>query len=177
MDKRTLGLRLGEKANLSGQFKLRSGKLATSYFDKYQFESIPDLLKPVSQLMSAMVPRSVEVLAALELGGVPIGTSMSAALNLPVVFVRKSRKEYGTCRQVEGVGVEGKRVCIVEDVITSGGSVLRAIDALRDGGADVTDVLSVVWRGDSEAEGRLVDCGVNVGWLFEHEEVSSRASK
>ena len=100
MDKRALGLALGETANLAGEFKLRSGQTAATYFDKYQFESLPDLLQPTSELMSAMVPRSVEILAALELGGVPIGTCMSLGLNLPVVFVRKSPKEYGTCRQV-----------------------------------------------------------------------------
>jgi orotate phosphoribosyltransferase len=72
--------------------------------------------------MLPLIPKGAEILAGLELGGVPIATAMSLESGLPAAFVRKKAKEYGTCRAVEGADVHGRNVVMIEDVITTGGS-------------------------------------------------------
>ena len=100
--------------------------------------------------MVALVPAGTEVLAGLELGGVPIATALSFETGLPVAFVRKERKSYGTCLIAEGAALKGKRVCIVEDVITTGGAVIDSAHELRAEGALLDTVLSVIFRGDGK---------------------------
>jgi orotate phosphoribosyltransferase len=148
MEKAELARRVVEVALRRGEFKLRSGQISNVYFDKYQFESQPSLLKEIARQMVALVPRDTEVLAGLELGGVPIATALSFETGLPVAFVRKERKSYGTCLIAEGAALQGKRVCIVEDVITTGGAVLDSARELRGEGALLEVVLSVIFRGD-----------------------------
>jgi orotate phosphoribosyltransferase len=137
-------------SRLRGTFKLRSGQSATEYFDKYRFESDPRLLRRVAQRMLQLLPAGTEVLAGLELGGVPIATAMSLESGLPVVFVRKSAKDYGTCQIIEGRQVAGRKVALVEDVITTGGAVADAVESVRAAGADVIVVVCAIWRGQGE---------------------------
>jgi hypothetical protein len=117
VSKDQLGIDINSVARLSGTFRLRSGRTSTEYFDKYRFESDPLLLRRVAQRMLELVPAGTEVLAGLELGGVPIATAMSLESGLPAVFVRKAAKEYGTCQAVEGVRIDGRKVVLVEDVV------------------------------------------------------------
>jgi len=135
-------------ARLTGRFTLRSGQVASEYFDKYRFESDPALLQRIARAMLELVPAGTEVLAGLELGGVPIATAMSLTSGLPAVFVRKKPKDYGTRQAVEGGDVKGRRVVLVEDVITTGGAVADAERQMRAAGAEVTTVLCAIWRGD-----------------------------
>jgi len=159
MDKAELAKWLVDVALLRGEFKLRSGQVSSVYFDKYQFEARPDLLREIARQLAPLVPRDTEVLAGLELGGVPIATALSFELGLPVSFVRKERKTYGTCRIAEGADLRDKRVCIIEDVITTGGAVLDSIKELRAEGAILGTVLSVIYRGDP-AKNYFADAGV-----------------
>lgn len=76
-------------SRLEGSFVLRSGQHATHYFDKYRFEADPALLRRIARRMLDLLPSNTEVLAGLELGGVPIATAMSLESGLPAVFVRK----------------------------------------------------------------------------------------
>jgi orotate phosphoribosyltransferase len=89
-----------------------------------------------------------DAFAGLELGGIPIATALSMYLERPCAFVRKTRKDYGTCRIAEGYPLEGKRVQVIEDVITTGGQVLDSVDALRNEGALVVGVTCLILRGD-----------------------------
>lgn len=148
MTKAELAQRVVEVALRRGEFKLRSGQVSNVYFDKYQFEAQPALLREIARQLVALVPAGTEVLAGLELGGVPIATALSFETGLPVAFVRKERKTYGTCLIAEGASVRDKRVCIVEDVITTGGAVLDSVRELRAEGAQLGTVLSVIFRGD-----------------------------
>ena len=111
------------------------------------------------------MPAGTDVLAGLELGGVPIATALGLATGLPVAFVRKAAKSYGTRRLAEGAEIEGRRVLVVEDVITSGGQVAISTAELRDRGAVVDHVLCVVDRGEGGAE-RLAAVGLTVTALF-----------
>lgn len=142
---------IASAARLRGRFTLRSGAIASEYFDKYRFEADPRLLARVAEAMTPLVPREVEVLAGLELGGVPIATAMSLADGRPAAFVRKEAKTYGTCRAVEGADVVGKRVAIIEDVISTGGAVREAARLLEEAGAQVVAVVCSIWRGEGAA--------------------------
>jgi orotate phosphoribosyltransferase len=145
--RKRLALELNAVARLEGSFILRSGASATEYFDKYRFEADPKLLAQVAEAMLALVPSDVAVLAGVELGGVPIATAMSLADGRPTAFVRKQAKTYGTCLAVEGTAVAGRKVAIIEDVISTGGAVREAADRLAEAGAEIVAVVCAVWRG------------------------------
>lgn len=119
-----LARRLAALCRLSGEFTLRSGQKTTTYFDKYQFEADPETLRMVASQMAPLVPADTEVLGGLELGGVPVATALSLATGIPVAFVRKEAKVYGTARLAEGCEIAGRRLLVVEDVITTGGQLL-----------------------------------------------------
>ena len=146
---------------LTGEFTLRSGQVASEYFDKYLFESDPALLARVVEQMVPLLPQDTELLGGLELGGVPIATILSARTALPALFVRKKAKEYGTCKLAEGPEVRGRRVTLVEDVITTGGAVRDATRALRELGATVEVVVCAIDRSPAD-EHPLADVGLEV---------------
>lgn len=147
-----LARRIYEVAHLTGTFTLRSGRVSTEYFDKYQFEADPVLLADIAEAMATLVPDGVEVLAGLEMGGIPVVTALARVTGLPACFVRKKAKEYGTARFAEGADVAGRRVLVVEDVITSGGQAVLSTADLRSIGAIVTDVVCVIDRSEGGAE-------------------------
>ena len=168
MDKAQLARRVQETCYLSGHFVLRSGQVADFYFDKYQFESDPLLLRAVAELAAALVPPGTEILAGLELGGVPISTALSLLTGLPQVLVRKQAKTYGTARLSEGPDVAGRRLLVVEDVITTGGQVVASTEELRARGALVETVLCVIDRrvGPSTGADVLERAGLSVRSVF-----------
>jgi orotate phosphoribosyltransferase len=145
---RDLAHDIGVAATLRGDFLLRSGQRARTYFDKYRFEGDPDLLGRVATAMLALVPAQTEILAGLELGGVPIATAMALISGRPAVFVRKAAKAYGTCLAVEGGDVAGRRVLLVEDVITTGGAVADAAAMVEAAGGSIVGVVCAIWRGE-----------------------------
>lgn len=138
-------------AYIRGEFLLRSGQKSNEYFDKYRFESNPILLKAIAQEMAKMIPPDIDGLAGLEVGGIPIATALSLETGLPVCYVRKKAKEYGTCQFAEGFDVKGKRLLVIEDVVTSGGQVITSTQDLRNSGAIIEHVLCVI---DREQGGR-----------------------
>ena len=146
---------------LTGEFTLRSGQVSTEYFDKYLFESDPALLARVADAMVDLVPAGTELLGGLEMGGIPIATALAARVSLPALFVRKQAKEYGTCKLAEGPDVTGRRVTLVEDVITTGGAVRDATRALREAGAVVDTVVCAIDRSPA-GENPLADVDLDV---------------
>jgi orotate phosphoribosyltransferase len=141
-----LARRVNAVSRLTGTFTLRSGQIASEYFDKYRFEAQPALLGDIAEALVPMIPAETEVLAGLELGGVPIATALSLRTGLPTCFVRKQAKPYGTARLAEGADVAGRRVTVVEDVITTGGQVVLSTTDLRALDAEVGHVLCVIDR-------------------------------
>ena len=160
-----LARRVYRAAHLTGTFVLRSGATSDEYFDKYRFESDPRLLRELAEAMAGLLPAGADGLAGLELGGVPLATVLSQLTGLPAGFVRKQAKPYGTRRLAEGVEVAGRRLVVVEDVVTSGGAVVDACRALRSEGAEVAVALCVI---DREAGGpaKLAEIGVELRPLF-----------
>jgi orotate phosphoribosyltransferase len=153
-------------AHLTGHFVLRSGATSTEYFDKFRFESDPALLRRIARRMLELLPATTEILAGLELGGVPIATAMSLESGLPAVFVRKARKTYGTCRAVEGAAIEGATLAVIEDVISTGGAIGEAAALMRAEGGIIGSVVCAVWRGaGAPAIAALPDTPVHAAFL------------
>jgi orotate phosphoribosyltransferase len=146
MSSDSLAQRVNSIARLTGTFTLRSGQVASEYFDKYRFEADPVLLADIAAAMEPLLPPDTQVLAGLELGGVPIATALSLRTGLPAAFVRKEAKAYGTARLAEGAEIRGQRVTVIEDVITTGGQVVISTGQLRSLGAIVEHVVCVIDR-------------------------------
>lgn len=163
-DRTALAAAIAERCRLTGEFTLRSGAVATTYFDKYLFEADPALLAGVAALAEPLVPDGTEVLAGLELGGVPVATALSLRTGIPAAFVRKEAKTYGTAKLAEGSDVAGRRVLVVEDVITTGGQVVASAADLRDRGAELVGVLCVIDR--SGGDNRIGELGVPLTSVF-----------
>ncbi|MCJ7670914.1 MAG: orotate phosphoribosyltransferase [Acidimicrobiia bacterium] len=164
-DREALARTIFEVSHLTGTFTLRSGAVSQEYFDKYLFESDPRLLRDIAAALAPLVPSGTEALAGLELGGVPLAVMLSQVTGLPTLFVRKEAKTYGTCRLAEGGELEGRRVTVVEDVVTSGGQIVTSCGDLRERGAVVEHALCVI---DREAGGpdALRAIGVELRPLF-----------
>lgn len=156
-----LALDIDGCCRLTGEFVLRSGQTSTEYFDKYLFEADPALLDRVATQMLGLLPEDTELLGGLEMGGIPIATMVSAKTGTPALFVRKEAKTYGTCKLAEGPEVAGRRVTIIEDVITTGGAVRDATNALRAAGAIVETVVCAIDRSPA-GENPLADVGLEI---------------
>ena len=160
-----LAKRIYDTAHITGDFTLRSGAKSTEYFDKYLFEADPKLLRYIAQAIVPLVPPGIDALAGLEMGGIPIATMLSQLTGLPVLFVRKKAKDYGTCKIAEGGAVSGRKLLIVEDVVTSGGAILDAAKALRAEGAVLGQVVCVIDR-ESGGPANLAKADLNLKPLF-----------
>ena len=137
---------------LKGDFILRSGKRSNRYFDKFLFETNPQLLKRIGAHLAPLVPKETQRLAAPELGAVLLGGAVSMETGLPLLLVRKEPKAYGTGKQLEGRFTPGERVTVIEDVVTTGGDSLLSIQVLRDAGLDVIHLVVVLDRGEGGEE-------------------------
>ncbi len=166
MTREELAKKIYQVSYLQGEFKLRSGTISSEYFDKYRFESQPLILAAIAEQMAPLIPVGTQALAGLELGGVPIATALSLKTGLPVTFVRKKAKDYGTCQFAEGLEIKDRKVCIIEDVITTGGQVCISTKDLRSLGAQIESVLCVIYRGQHQPEPTLVELGLQMIPLF-----------
>jgi len=170
--RRVLAVTVFSRCYLVGEFTLRSGRTADRYFDKYQFESDPELLRELAEAMALLVPADTELLAGLEMGGISVVTALSAVTGIPAVFVRKAAKTHGTARLAEGPAVEGKRLLIVEDVVTSGGQIRLSASDLRDLGASIVGAICVVNREEGGSEA-LAEDGIVLQSLFTGSELEA----
>jgi orotate phosphoribosyltransferase len=159
--------RLRERAYLEGDFVLRSGRRSKYYLDKYRFETDPELLGELGRRIAAAAvgPGRPDLLAGPELGAVALAASASLASGLPFLIVRKGAKDYGTEKLLEGVWEQGEEVCLVEDVVTSGGAAIAAVGALRAAGLECRRAVCVVDREEGGA-GALEAAGVALTPLF-----------
>lgn len=165
MDMDSLAKEIYDTSHLTGSFKLRSGQISDEYFDKYLFESNPRVLSVIAEYMSKLIPKDTEVLAGLEMGGIPVATALSLRTGIPVVLVRKKAKDYGTCKLAEGIDISGKKVCIIEDVVTTGGQVILSATDLKKAGAHIDTVLCVILRNE-DGKTKLKDAGLDLKELF-----------
>ena len=163
-----LGAQLRTHALLEGDFLLRSGKRSSYYLDKYRFETLPELLGPIGDRLAAAVrqfePGAVR-LAGPALGAVALAAAASLSSGLPFVIIRDAAKEYGTANRLEGVFEAGELVCLIEDVVTSGGALGEAVTALREAGLEVRNAICVVDREEGGADS-LARLGVRLRSLY-----------
>ena len=168
-----------EAALLEGDFVLRSGRRSNYYLDKYRFGTRPDLLRPLGRAIAEAVrehePDAVR-LAAPELGAVTLATAAALELELPFVIVRSRAKEHGTANRIEGAYDHGDCVCLVEDVITSGGAAIEAVEALREAGMRVSNAVCVVDREEGGVDA-LARAAVRLRSLFRASELREIAAK
>ena len=170
---------LRDAAYLEGDFVLRSGRRSKYYLDKYRFETRPDLLAPLGEAIADAVrehePEAVR-LAGPELGAVALAAAASLASGLPFLIVRKEAKDYGTSNRLEGVFEPGERICLVEDVVTSGGAAIEAVQALREAGLRVSNAICVVDREEGGVD-ELARHAVRLWPLFRASELAKKPRK
>ena len=177
MEPSELAAALREHAYLEGDFVLRSGRRSPYYLDKYRFETRPDLLGPLGARIAEAVREfepGAERLAGPELGAVALAASASLASGLPFLIVRKQAKAYGTGNRLEGAFADGELVCLVEDVVTSGGAAVQAVEALREAGLEVRTAVCVVDREEGGTDS-LARAGVRLRPLFRASEVAAES--
>jgi len=168
-----LGALLVDRALLEGDFVLRSGRRSSWYLDKYRFETEPEVLRALGERLAEVAgeyePEAVR-LAGPALGAVALAASAAMASGVPFIIVRGETKEYGTAKRIEGPFEPGELVCLLEDVVTSGGALAEAVSALRSEGLVVRNAVCVVDReeGGSDALARL---GVRLRALFRASEL------
>ncbi len=141
-----LASRVREAALLEGDFVLSSGERSSFYVDKYLFSTEPGLLRDIAFGLAEMLPPDVDRLGGVELGAVPLVVALALATDLPYVIVRKSAKEYGTGRGIEGNFEEGEKIALIEDVVTTGTQSVAAARRLREAGLEVGKILAVLDR-------------------------------
>lgn len=159
-------------ACVTGTYRLLDGPVLDAYFDEYALAADPALLHDVAAELVGLIPDGTAVLAGVELGGVPLVVSLSAATGLPAAFVRRVPKRYGTQRQVEGHPVAGAVVTLVDDVVRSGEQMLSMIRVLRAAGAVVRDAVCVLER-PLGGRAALATEGVRLRALFGEHDVST----
>ena len=146
MDHVALAKRVKEVALLEGDFTLRSGKKSKFYFDKYLFETQPDVLEAMGQEIAKRLPTGTQRIAGPELGAVALAAAASLSSRVPFFIVRNAKKDYGTSKTIEGKLLAGESVVLVEDIVTTGGQVIEAIKNITAAGAVVTKVIVAVDR-------------------------------
>ena len=168
-----LAARIAEIALLRGEFTLRSGRKSSYYLDKYLFSTKPAILRDLAELFGARIPDDVDRLAGAELGGIPLVSAASLQTGIPCIFIRNSKKDYGTSKQLEGVLEPGERVVMLEDVATTGGQALEAVQIMRDAGAEVVKVIATIDRQEGAQE-NFDAAGVPFEALFTKEDLGIR---
>src|SRR5262245_22438686 len=168
MEDEELKQAIRERAVLTGEFVLRSGQRAEHYIDKYRFATEPTMLEQLGSRLAETVarvdPEAVR-LAAPEIGAVPLAAAASISSRLPFLIVRKEAKEYGTANRLEGSFSPGERVCLLEDVVTTGGAAVEAVHALRDAGLECSTAVCIVDR-ESGGVDALARVGVRLWPLY-----------
>ena len=135
-----------------GEFTLRSGVISPIYIDLRSIIAYPQLLRSVANALWDAVNSHPTLLCGVPYTALPIATCISLDQNLPMVICRKEAKDYGTKKQVEGIFKKGQNCLIIEDVVTTAGSVLKTIEILEQQGLQVTDVVVLVDRQEGGRE-------------------------
>jgi orotate phosphoribosyltransferase len=143
-----------------GKFVLTSGAVSNYYIDIKKASTKPKVLKKIAETISEYA-EGYDVLAGMELGAVPLLVATSLKTGIPYSIIRKEKREHGTESQIEGEKVTNKKVLVIEDVTTSGGSVVKTLKILRQNHAKVDEVVVVVDR-ESGAEKKVHDLDANL---------------
>lgn len=146
--------RVKSAAYLEGEFVTRAGKKTNYYIDKYLFSTDPSILEPLAIALAKLLPDAAtyDRIAAPELGAVALAAAVSLVAKKPFVIVRKGDKGYGTNKLMEGLVSAGEKVVVLEDVITTGGAVLKACDVLKANKIEIVKLIGVINREEGGIE-------------------------
>lgn len=148
-----------------GKFKLSNGSLTDYYIDKYVFETHPEVLHALAdEISNRLSEKTIDVVAGPELGAVPLVTAVSLRTNIPSAYIRKGKKHYGTQARIEGRIEKGMRVAIVEDVTTTGGTILETAELVKEVGGIVEQMIVIVDR-NAEAVENVREAGYDLEYL------------
>ena len=139
---------------LQDPITFKSGIVSPVYCDNRTFPFWPVRWKKVIEGFAALIQHEgidFDVIGGIEAAGIPHSAALGYAMERPSVFIRKQPKEHGKKARIEGGDVAGKRVLLIEDLVTTGGSSLSGVQALREAGAEVTDCLAIISYGFAEA--------------------------
>ncbi|MCQ2977202.1 MAG: orotate phosphoribosyltransferase [archaeon] len=156
-----------------GNFTLASGKESNYYVNMKKAITNPEILSTISKLISEKIEcDGIDKVAGPALGAVPIATAVSLESKTPLLMIRKEKKGYGTSKLIEGELNEGDNVIVVEDVTTTGGSLLKAIRAIQDNGGIVKRAFVAVDREEGaietfEKEGVRLEPLISVSEFFD----------
>ncbi|RMG92427.1 MAG: orotate phosphoribosyltransferase [Chloroflexi bacterium] len=135
-----------------GQFKLHSGRISPIYLDLRMLVSYPDILRLATAVYRELLtPLQFDRIAAAPMAGLPLGTAVALDMNIPLIYPRKTAKSYGTGKSIEGEWQVGETAVIIDDLITSGDSLLQAIATLKAAGLHIHDAVVLI---DREQGGR-----------------------
>lgn len=158
-DARELARLIADASLLRGTFTLRSGRTSSYYLDKYRFSTRPEVLRALGAMFAARIAQveselgqRANRLAGAELGGIPLVTVASLETGRPCLFVRNAKKDYGTAKRLEGVIEAGDRVILLEDVATTGGQALEAVESIRAEGGEVIAIIATIDRQEGARE-------------------------
>jgi len=136
-----------KRAVKHGDFTLASGRKSSYYLDLKLAYTEPSVLKAIAEaLRDGAQGLDVERIAGMELGAVPLAVALSLELGVPFVIIRKEKKGYGAGKRFEGEIREGERILLVEDVVTTGGSVAQAVEVIRSAGGECKQAITVIDR-------------------------------
>ncbi len=154
-----------------GEFILSSGIKSNVYVDLRRIISYPREFKEIA-LISSEFLRNLEfdVIAGVESSGIPLATSLSLFLSKPLIYVRKESKNHGLKKMIEGEYSQGQKILVVDDVSTTGSSIIKAVETLRSNGLRVSEAFVIVDRGEGAVE-RLREIDVNLKYIVTLEEL------
>lgn len=160
-------------------FTWASGMLSPIYCDNRIALSHPGVR---TYLKNCLVEKSaifgdIDVLAGVATAGIPHGVLLADALNKPFVYVRSSAKDHGRRNLIEGQLESGSRVLVVEDLISTGGSCLQAVDALLDAGAEVVGVLAIFQYGFAKAQTAFAEKKIHFQTLTNYDSLIQEAAR
>jgi len=148
-----------------GRFLLSSGKESPYYIDLRILPSFPDLYRNIMEYMVKLANRiDYDVIAGIETSGIVHAAYLGCLLNKPIAYIRKKPKGHGTKSLVEGL-INGRRVLLIDDVVTTGNTLIKAIKSIRDNGGIIEDALVIIDRCEGASE-RLVDYGVRLQYIL-----------
>lgn len=161
-------------AYLKGDFITRSGSKTDYYIDKYLFETKGDILDDLTDELLHLFPdpSSYDRIAAPELGAVPLAAVLSVKLKKPYIIIKKSSKEYGTQKLIEGAYEKGDRMILIEDILTTGGTALRALKLLKEYELSVIRTIGVIDREEGALQ-NFAEVGCDVHVLFNKTDLQS----
>ncbi len=150
-----------------GKFKLSNGSLTDYYIDKYVFETQPDVLDKIADQIAARIDSDeIDVVAGPELGAVPLVTAVSLRTGIPCAYIRKGQKHYGTQARIEGSIEKGQRAAIVEDVTTTGNTIIETAESVKEVGGVPRHLIVVVDRGEGAVE-NVNEAGYDLEYLVQ----------